>query len=604
MHLDNWLTFTLGAIIVNSIPPQAIQECQLLFLNVLFIRYQFKGQPDGEELAYKQLDAALISNVYFSWDNNIDQREMGLGDTDGSQDGSDWKDVESKDEEYDDVDDKSKDEMDEDYVEDDDPVSDEDAIMQDLNSDSNDEAEADNKPQHLPHFVHSHTGCSALPHNTSPPSETPVDQLPFLWAQHIDEFFFADTNEDNWDLEPVVTDYVAMKKLSTKQYWSAAFLRTLEYICLPRSLLETSHPDVEESFRWHDWKLAYAELICNWVKESISLQDYEKKINGFNPDKIYPLLMELLLVDNDPSTHHKLMAETLDSWLSVVIRKTSDYRTFMQNLKDELYQPLPKPDNSSVSDSDSSNSDTEWDVAAANTSNIKPSKGKSKLQGQDDKPRCLQMSAAVLAVQVVLIKNTCCKHLTGGALTCAQGKMYLKPKPAPKPQNGSTFPPKLLPKIQYYHPFKGLHMKLVQFQKTVYKWCGKDIVRFVYKHSDGTNEFVGGAARETFMVLMHLTTVDIPDDIKALFCEAVDADALVEVGKTIYLGLSWHALVSQTSVWKIFLLIKAKTMLLVPNIHVLNTKKLDVAATIAILLMFGGVLWYSMFKGHLWDSLN
>jgi hypothetical protein len=49
----------------------------------------------------------------------------------------------------------------------------------------------------------------------------------------------------------------------------------MRYVAKPGNLLETSHPDVEESFRWHNWKLSYAELICDWVSATVKLEDYK-----------------------------------------------------------------------------------------------------------------------------------------------------------------------------------------------------------------------------------------------------------------------------------------------------------------------------------------
>lgn len=48
----------------------------------------------------------------------------------------------------------------------------------------------------------------------------------------------------------------------------------LEEICEPGNLLETSHPDVEKSFRFHHWKDRYGEILCKWTKEKITWDDY------------------------------------------------------------------------------------------------------------------------------------------------------------------------------------------------------------------------------------------------------------------------------------------------------------------------------------------
>ncbi|KAF8188167.1 hypothetical protein K438DRAFT_979332 [Mycena galopus ATCC 62051] len=38
----------------------------------------------------------------------------------------------------------------------------------------------------------------------------------------------------------------------------------------------------------------------------------------------------------------------------------------------------------------------------------------------------------------------------------------------------------------------------VKFRKNVYKWCGKDIVRFIWKKRDGTEKIVGGVRYKPF----------------------------------------------------------------------------------------------------------
>lgn len=36
-------------------------------------------------------------------------------------------------------------------------------------------------------------------------------------------------------------------------------------ICRPGNLLETTHPDVELSFRFYSWRVSYGELLCRWT---------------------------------------------------------------------------------------------------------------------------------------------------------------------------------------------------------------------------------------------------------------------------------------------------------------------------------------------------
>ncbi|KAJ7799303.1 hypothetical protein B0H14DRAFT_2903647 [Mycena olivaceomarginata] len=208
-------------------------------------------------------------------------------------------------------------------------------------------------------------------------------------------------------------------------------------------------------------------------------------------------------------------------------------------------------------------------------------------EGLGDCPHCTNELAEEQCIRILYVKRRDCRHLIGGALTCAPRGQRLKPKPAPKPKDGST--PKPVPKIRYYNPFKDLKMDLVEFRETVYKRCGKDIVRFVWRRPDGTEEIVGGVrfkpfSEETLERLqqnhrlvkvtkirrrgilerwaygsmtgggsrhplkgakgdgygpykIHRQQGSPHTNIKTCTREAVDADALVEIGNTIAPGM-------------------------------------------------------------------
>ncbi|KAJ7668089.1 hypothetical protein B0H17DRAFT_1248824 [Mycena rosella] len=48
--------------------------------------------------------------------------------------------------------------------------------------------------------------------------------------------------------------------------WQSSQLwETLLEIFRPGNLLETSHPDVELSFRFHNWRISYGEMLCRWT---------------------------------------------------------------------------------------------------------------------------------------------------------------------------------------------------------------------------------------------------------------------------------------------------------------------------------------------------
>ncbi|KAJ7681162.1 hypothetical protein B0H17DRAFT_1205978 [Mycena rosella] len=65
-----------------------------------------------------------------------------------------------------------------------------------------------------------------------------------------------------------------MRKLKPRVFKTSEFLIEFEHsklwetlldICRPGNLLETSHPDVELSFRFHSWRISYGEMLCRWT---------------------------------------------------------------------------------------------------------------------------------------------------------------------------------------------------------------------------------------------------------------------------------------------------------------------------------------------------
>ncbi|KAJ7430162.1 hypothetical protein B0H11DRAFT_1943644 [Mycena galericulata] len=63
-----------------------------------------------------------------------------------------------------------------------------------------------------------------------------------------------------------------------------SLLAQLHEVCRLGNLLETSHPNVEQSFRFHNWKMSYGRLICKWTCTSISEEEYEKRRCKPDPD--------------------------------------------------------------------------------------------------------------------------------------------------------------------------------------------------------------------------------------------------------------------------------------------------------------------------------
>ncbi|KAJ7660582.1 hypothetical protein B0H17DRAFT_1185326 [Mycena rosella] len=93
------------------------------------------------------------------------------------------------------------------------------------------------------------------------------------------DLFEVDSFTTNADEKPrsktrVVTGLVEMRKLKPQVFKTSEFLiefersklwETLLNICRPGNLLETSHPDVELSFRFHSWRISYGEMLCRWT---------------------------------------------------------------------------------------------------------------------------------------------------------------------------------------------------------------------------------------------------------------------------------------------------------------------------------------------------
>ncbi|KAF8130448.1 hypothetical protein K438DRAFT_1999430 [Mycena galopus ATCC 62051] len=707
--LDDWLTFTLGSAIVINTPQEAIYESRLLFIKVLFIRYQHQGGPAGEELAYQLLETAQMSSFHsffryddadtpanFSLNEDLELRESWCDDPDSGDRDSDWEDEDNVWE-------------DEDYVPDfggdKETSTSEDNMI--LPSDELDHCD-------LPGFVDAQDALRALPTKTVLQPELKLDDLPLFWVGHIQDFFCSNTPDER-DAKLVVDDLVAMRKLTLSQYRSPKFLEALKTstlfdhmraIARPGNLLETSHPDVEASFRWHNWKLSYAELICRWIQPTLepvvseknpklkyefSLADacgllefidvhprmqpwgfnpvavylfislhcfktncdlwlvpclqtlHYPKLEGWDPEKVYQRLMELPIFRTPPLTPPSKSTEDftpiLKSRLAVVVQETMRYRTFMHNIGREIYRPSPEErelesdsemeleESEEESEDDEMGSDLEiekdWDAAAAtNTTSQMPKPiisrstkrsirkkaialKQKKAEGAGPRakhqvlgnvpdhtakttptcPFCKNRPMHQHCIRIVYVEPRRCKQLIGSALTCAPVHDRLQPKPQPKPKDGTRR--KHAPKIKYLHPVKDLKMRTIRFRNPVYKRCGKDIVRFIWRRPDGVEEIVGGVRYKPFskptlarLVSNHrLVKVrairrreilqrwaygtmtargsrqpiggrkgdvygpyachrgDTRDDIKALFRDAMDADVLVEAGNTIFPGM-------------------------------------------------------------------
>ncbi|KAJ7710171.1 hypothetical protein B0H16DRAFT_1480741 [Mycena metata] len=131
--------------------------------------------------------------------------------------------------------------------------------------------------------------------STSPPTQIPIAQLPALWYQHLSVFFEPVASPHSFQRSPedVIDAYCQMRDLPEHDWKSPTFQETLtssgllaqlKWICRLGNLIETSHPDVERSFRVHDWKISFAELIGRWNEATIDEAEYARRRPREDPE--------------------------------------------------------------------------------------------------------------------------------------------------------------------------------------------------------------------------------------------------------------------------------------------------------------------------------
>ncbi|KAF8130450.1 hypothetical protein K438DRAFT_1948338, partial [Mycena galopus ATCC 62051] len=307
--IENWLCFTLGAAIVDHMPPEAVQKSGELFVEVLYTRFMHNGSPGGDELALKLLEAAQMDNFKkyyqelgdlpadFSFGADIDRRESWDSDSEAGDRDSDWESVDDDDPDYEEM---------EDY-----PM--EGGLEGGLEVDSGDEdATSISDPDELLKFVKepTHGNLRILPRVPLMSDSTDLpnskeDRCIQRWVSHMKAFFHSDSQKQRsaWH---VVQDLVEMRAITRTVYKGPDFQRALKdqglfdmlhAIARPGNLLETSHVDVEESFQWYDWKVSYAELIVRWVEPTRTQEEYDKITPPSNPHFKFSaeLAMDLLM---------------------------------------------------------------------------------------------------------------------------------------------------------------------------------------------------------------------------------------------------------------------------------------------------------------------
>ncbi|KAJ7659676.1 hypothetical protein DFH06DRAFT_1326695 [Mycena polygramma] len=93
------------------------------------------------------------------------------------------------------------------------------------------------------------------------------------------------------DKTAVVNSLCQMRKITRSQRllraWSSSFVesglaRIMQGVTRPGNLLETSHPDVEASFRYHDWRHCYGAILDAFITPEMVAAVNEEVLN---PDK-------------------------------------------------------------------------------------------------------------------------------------------------------------------------------------------------------------------------------------------------------------------------------------------------------------------------------
>ncbi|KAJ7744461.1 hypothetical protein DFH07DRAFT_777037 [Mycena maculata] len=566
-YISDWLSYTLGGEIVDLVPGFALNRGCKLFVEVLWIRYNSKGSSDGDVQALDLLLKAQRNNMDefrpyagspsdgynlqpkppadFCWIDELQQCETWDEDSDAGERDSDWEDAS-------------------DYDDEDDPM-DSDFLDPDYCVEETEQAALEDEGQ-LPNFVQtaSDLNIAALPTKLPPDCDLTDDQVPYQWAPHIAEFFFPE--EHMSDLQPeeklkkameprdktaVVVDLVAMRKLGPKVYKSQMFQQALEEsglrdlmdrICRRGNLIETSHADVQDSFRWHDWKISYAEMICRWVAAVRTQAEYDATVPQPDPNFVFtPLEAEQLLqfISAHPRMHPwsydplavylflslecftincelwlvpslqelkyprvngwncetvyrritnfgvylnprscKEFLEQLDPRLAVVISESSRHKSQIRKV------PNAKP-TASTDDSDrNSNSDSDSDSEIDSESEL-PMVTVRVLSPSQIRKRNQQANLARKKVDQTLAGS--------GTRACTQVLVNVKPRNCKNligsaltcARVGNRLRPKPL---------------LICHRPNVYKRCGKDIVQFIWE-SQGQGKkakMVGGVSFEVF----------------------------------------------------------------------------------------------------------
>ncbi|KAJ7129838.1 hypothetical protein C8R43DRAFT_1240018 [Mycena crocata] len=371
----DWVLFCLGGEIVSALSnsEDAIQSFNTqiqLFVHVLWLRYIHGDTEQGEALVHKCLLDGRVNIVRFL---SAPPQQLSFIEDISRQDRLvDFDDEEEYDDEA-----SSLSGSDDVYDDDEDPVYD-DAEDSDEDSD---------------YLSEENEGKSNV----------------YRWQKNISAFFYPQEIQltKPRECKRVVKDLVQMRNLPAQVYESPEFTNELKdsglldlflKICQPGNLLETTHPDVELSYRFYNWLVSYGELLCRWtpplrleplnISSKIPYRPFDPidflmffsqnrrmhpwrsnpmaaylfvscsafKVNcrlwlipsletlgfgasGWDLDQVYRDLMRHPVMQNRPE--YQLFLAGLDAKLRTVITETAALRKQLEDVDQELYYTSP-----------------------------------------------------------------------------------------------------------------------------------------------------------------------------------------------------------------------------------------------------------------------
>ncbi|KAJ7471241.1 hypothetical protein B0H11DRAFT_1919802 [Mycena galericulata] len=294
-----WLSYCLGTELLSNSAENTedlLVRGHMLFVQVLLLRFQHDGGAEGDRQALAHLVEAqkVYLRAYvsvpadFCWLDDLDARDSWDDEPEGEPSVSDLDCVSDSDSEY---------------------------VPEDL------EVIPADDPRELDvlDFVQEEvlSWPRALPRQV-PEALDEEWERPFRWCTHIIDFFFLDTDdgEDDFrDKAHVVDDLVEMRLLSERTYRSTEFQLAIEESGLVEALREVrragnrTHPDVEESFRFHNWKYSYGRLLSDWGKATTTHEDFDSIPNPDFPfDPMEFLLFFSVYSEMHPWRHNPMAA--------------------------------------------------------------------------------------------------------------------------------------------------------------------------------------------------------------------------------------------------------------------------------------------------------